>query len=127
MTCNPKWPEIKSQLRSGQNFSDVPIVVARVFRRRLALFEKALHTMFRNAGKVIYLIRSIEFQKCRGLPHAHILIKLERDCVEPAHIDSIISASMPSSPEDADLIQKFMIHKHPRESDPPSDYCQRLC
>lgn len=31
MTCNPAWPEITSQLRSGQSFADIPIVVVRVF------------------------------------------------------------------------------------------------
>jgi hypothetical protein len=32
MTCNPEWPEIQSQLRPGQNFTDIPIVVVRVFK-----------------------------------------------------------------------------------------------
>jgi hypothetical protein len=46
MTCNPDWPEIQSQLRPGQNFTDIPIVVAQGFKRKLMLLEKALKTMF---------------------------------------------------------------------------------
>ena len=62
------WPEIQSQLRHGQDFTDIPVVVIRVFKRKVALLEKPLKTMFPNAGGLLYCIHSIEFQK-RGLPH----------------------------------------------------------
>lgn len=32
ITCNPHWPKITSQLRNGQKYSDVPIVVCRCWR-----------------------------------------------------------------------------------------------
>ena len=74
MTCNTNWPEIQSQLRHGQDFTDIPVVVVRVFKRKITLLEQALKTMFPHAGGLLYCIHSIEFQK-RGLPHAHILLK----------------------------------------------------
>lgn len=42
MTCNAKWPEIQSQLRPGQDYTDIPVIVARVFKRKLALLMKIL-------------------------------------------------------------------------------------
>jgi hypothetical protein len=72
MTTNPKWPEIVSQLRPGQTALDIPVVVCRAFRGRLAALEKFLHWRF---GRVIYQIKVVEFQK-RGLPHAHLVVKV---------------------------------------------------
>jgi hypothetical protein len=124
MTCNTAWPEIQSQLRPGQDYSDVPVVVVRVFKRKLALLQKAIKTMFVNAGRQLYSIHSVEFQK-RGLPHAHILVKFASDCVLPEDIDSIVSAEIPPDPQDATLVNTFMLHRHPAAERPPSKYCQR--
>lgn len=124
MTCNPEWPEIQSQLRPGQDFTDIPVVVVRVFKRKLALLQKALKKMFPNAGRQLYSIHSIEFQK-RGLPHAHILVKFFRDCVNPRDIDIIVSAEIPTNAEDASLVKRFMMHNHPAPDKPRSKYCQR--
>jgi Helitron helicase-like domain at N-terminus len=63
MTCNTNWPEIQSRLRPGQDFTDIPTVVIRVFRRKLALLEETLSTMFPNAGHLLYMVHSVEFQK----------------------------------------------------------------
>lgn len=125
MTCDPGWPEITSQLRPGQTFSDIPTVVVRVFKRKLALLLKTLKTMFPNAGRPVYCIHCIEFQK-RGLPHAHILIKYPKDCIDPDEIDAIISAELPDDPDDACLIRRYMMHSHPSDTSPPSKYCQRV-
>ena len=81
--------------------------------------------MFPNAGELIYIIHSIEFQK-RGLPHVHILVKYSSHCLTAFDIDSVISAEMPADPEDQRLVQKFMMHHHPAEDQPPSRYCQRI-
>jgi len=35
-TCNSNWPEIQSQLQPGQTFTDIPVVVCRVFKQKLA-------------------------------------------------------------------------------------------
>jgi Helitron helicase-like domain at N-terminus len=124
-TCNANWPKIRNQLRPGQDFIDVPIVVARVFRHKLAALELTLKSMFPNAGRLLYMVHSVEFQK-RGLPHAHILLKFEKDCIHPDDIDSIINAEMPSNSEDAQLVNAFMMHSHPPLSKEPSKYCQKL-
>ena len=44
MTCNPEWPEIHSKLRPGQDFSDIPTVVNRVFKQKLSLLLQTLKT-----------------------------------------------------------------------------------
>ena len=123
MTCNSNWPEIQSQLRPGQDFTDIPAVVVRVFKRKLALLLQTLKTMFPHAGRVLYCIHCVEFQK-RGLPHAHILIKFTSDCVHPSDIDSIVSAEVPFDPRDALLVNTFMRHNHPSPNRPLSRYCQ---
>jgi hypothetical protein len=69
--------------------------------------------MFTNAGRLIYIIHSVEFQK-RGLPHAHILVKYSQDCTAPNDINQVISACIPHDPADAALVRKFMMHaSHP--------------
>jgi len=72
MTTNPDWEEIRSKLRDGQTAADVPIVVARAFKARL---ERLVLLLKKRFGKLIYMIRVIEFQK-RGFPHARIIIKV---------------------------------------------------
>ena len=84
MTCNTNWPEIQSQLCHRQDFTDIPVVVIRVFKRKVALLEQALKTMFPHAGGLLYCIHSIEFQK-RGLPHVHILLKFCSDYHSNGH------------------------------------------
>lgn len=102
-TCNTSWSEITSQLRPGQTFYDIPVVVCRVFKHKLVLFKCMLRSMFPNTGPVQYLIHSIKFQKC-GAPHAHILIKYKHDCMSPDDIDSIVSVKLLSHPADAHLM-----------------------
>jgi hypothetical protein len=123
MTCNPEWAEVQSQLRLGQDYTDIPIVVVRVFKRKLALLLLTLKTMFVNVGRLVYCIHCVEFQK-RGLPHSHILMKFPRDCIDPAKIDSIVSAEIPDNAADAELVRKFMMHSHPLPNCPQSKYCQ---
>lgn len=72
MTFNPQWPEVKRCLRPGQSCSDQPVLMNRIFNLRLQRLMKVLRTKF---GKVLYIIKVIEFQK-RGFPHAHIIIKV---------------------------------------------------
>lgn len=124
MMCNPEWPEITLQLRPGQDFSDIPIVVAHVFKQKLRVLPDALKTMFPNAGPPAYTIQCVEFQKC-GLPHVHILIHYTAPCNTPQAIDSIVSACLPNDPSDHALVQKFMMHNHPPLDKPLSKYCQK--
>lgn len=84
MTTNPHWPEIESMLRPGQSAADVPIVVARAFKARLDHALKLINTKF---GRLVYIVRVIEFQK-RGFPHAHIIAKV---CSVTSYIILIMS------------------------------------
>ncbi|EKM53738.1 uncharacterized protein PHACADRAFT_98722, partial [Phanerochaete carnosa HHB-10118-sp] len=63
MTCNLQWPEIQSQLQLEQSFAQIPLVIICVFKQMLKQFEQLFPTMFPNAGHLVYLIHSIEFQK----------------------------------------------------------------
>ena len=102
MTCNPKWPEIQSQLLPGQTAQDRPDIAARVFKlKKDQLIDDLVHGQI--LGTVVAYIYVIEFQK-RGLPHAHILLILpDHDrLVTPAMVDSIVSAELPPSPMDAE-------------------------
>ena len=123
MTCNSNWPEIQSQLCPGQDFTDIPVIVVRVFKRKLTLLLQTLKTMFPHAGRLLYCIHCVEFQKC-GLPHAHILVKYPSDCVHPNDIDFVVSAELPDDADDALLVSTFMRHNHPAPNRPASKYCQ---
>ena len=80
MTTNPKWPEIVSRLLPGQTVADIPVDICHAFRNHLAHLLKLLRQRF---GSIVYVISIIEFQK-RGLPHAHMLIKVS-DKVTTSH------------------------------------------
>jgi hypothetical protein len=123
ITCNSEWPEITSRLAPGQDFSDVPTDVVHIFKQKLLHLEQCLKTMFSNAGHIQYLIHSVEFQK-RGLPHAHILCKYERECIHLNDVDSVVSAEIPTDPCDKQLVHKLMTHRHPFADKPPLRYCQ---
>jgi hypothetical protein len=76
MTCNPNWSEITHLLLPAQQPHDRPDVVARVFNQKLKELMKDLLKR-KIFGTVVAKIHVIEFQK-RGLPHAHILLILDR-------------------------------------------------
>lgn len=113
LTANPKWPEIQAALEPGQDASDRPDIVCRVFYQKLRALLKDLDKdpLF---GKTIARIHVIEFQK-RGLPHAHILIWVEnehqpRDCDD---IDAVIRAEIPdpqTEPALYALVVQCMVH-----------------
>lgn len=72
VTTNPRWPEIVDRLSPGQAALDNPALVSRVFHVRLLRFMQFMRTHFQH---IVYYVRVTEFQK-RGLPHAHILLKV---------------------------------------------------
>lgn len=107
-TCNPKWDEIADALRfeTGQTAADRPDIVSRVFKMKLdALYgEVRKGTAFGPTRGALY---TVEFQK-RGLPHAHMLIWLDRHRgrmeqrsdelprdASAEFIDNIVSAELP--------------------------------
>ena len=95
MTCNPNWPDIVNQLAPGQNASDNPILVNRVFNMMLTDFLRKLRSGYYFGVPSEYLTYVVEFQK-RGLPHAHIAVRLQGDQPRsPSEIDAIICAELP--------------------------------
>ena len=132
-TCNGDWTEIRSRLRSGQTYTDIPVVVCRVFKQKLSRLMSLFRTMFPNAGRLLYSIQRVEFQK-RGLPHAHILLKYSKDCVSADDIDRVISARIPEAADDAEIVRRFMIHPShnsniinntPPSPQNPLKYCEK--
>jgi len=132
-TCNGDWPEIRSKLHPGQTFTDIPVVVCRVFKQKLSRLMSLFRTMFPNAGNLLYSIQQIEFQK-RGLPHAHILLKYAKDCVSPEDIDWVVSAHIPEAADEAEAVRRFMIHPFhhsniisnvPPSPQHPLKYCEK--
>ena len=119
MTCNPNWPEIQENLLAGQQASDRPDLVARVFHlkknRLIVLIVK--DKIFGEVASYVYVI---EFQK-RGLPHMHLLITLARDYkIRHANlVDKFISAEIPDFNEKRlhEIVLKKMIHG------PCGDWC----
>ena len=79
MTCDPNHQDISKALPKHQPSQDRPDIVARVFKQNL----EELTQMLIDGGvpgweSVKILIEVVEFHK-RGLPHSHILFKLNRD------------------------------------------------
>ncbi|XP_065321170.1 uncharacterized protein LOC135928643 [Gordionus sp. m RMFG-2023] len=112
-TCNPNWREIKENLYKGQNPSDRPDLLARVFHLKLS---ELLHDIIKKDffGKCSAYVYTIEFQK-RGLPHAHLLIILsENNKIETTEcIDNFVRAEIPDKniePRLYDIVTRFMIH-----------------
>ena len=76
-TCNTNWPEIKDNLKDQEHAFNRPDLCARVFKIK---FKELMNDLIKNKifGKVLSNIDVIEFQK-RGLPHAHILLILDKE------------------------------------------------
>ncbi|XP_031099477.1 uncharacterized protein LOC116003677 [Ipomoea triloba] len=113
-TCNPKWPEIQRYMKKcNLNAEDRPDIVCRVFKMKLDCLVKEIRsgTLF---GRVTAVVYTIEFQK-RGLPHAHIIVFLERLSTPftAESMDKFISAEIPDKEVDMEYykaIEEFMIH-----------------
>jgi hypothetical protein len=112
-TCNPAWIEIKRELKGKQKPCDRPELIARLFNIKL----KALcDDLYKNQilGVTIAHIHVVEFQK-RGLPHAHILICLDKkDKINNAFdVDKIVSAQIPDPllhPLAYETVTKCLMH-----------------
>jgi hypothetical protein len=77
LTCNPKWPEIVSQLLDGQTASDRPDVTAAVYKSRLDQMKMDIRNgKYFDGHEPTYLFHVIEYQY-PGLPHAHIVAQLD--------------------------------------------------
>jgi hypothetical protein len=95
ITTNPKSLEILCRLAKGQTAADVLVVVCRVFHNHLAVLKKFLCERF---SCIVYTITVVEFQK-RGLPHAHLLIKVFSK-IPINHIDNVVFIKLPLEDEE---------------------------
>jgi hypothetical protein len=112
-TCNPKWPEITSNLGPNQQAHNRPDLVARVFHLKLSQLLTDI-TVSSVLGKVKAFVYVIEFQK-RGLPHCHMLIILDDTSKlrTAQDVDRLISAQIPDhqlQPHLHDVIKTCMVH-----------------
>ncbi|XP_031107327.1 uncharacterized protein LOC116012010 [Ipomoea triloba] len=113
-TCNPKWPEIQRYMdKCNLNAEDRPDIVSRVFKIKLDALVKEIR-IGKLFGIVTAVIYTIEFQK-RGLPHAHILIFLQRlsEGFSANQMDQIIFAEIPNKELDSEYykaVGEFMMH-----------------
>ena len=129
VTCNPNWPEIRYHPgMNGQNASDRPDVTCRVFHQKL---KKILNTLRQGLlGKKIYLLHVVEFQK-RGLPHAHLALRVDPQPLTTDKIDEVISAEVPPESEDSDdqryydLVLRHMIHHHTHACLDENKHCRK--
>ena len=94
MTANPRWPEITNMLYPGQQPTDRPDLIARVFRLKIAELLKDLQRgIFGPYGGHVY---TVEYQK-RGLPHMHLLLFLKVALVmELGFIDELVYVELPN-------------------------------
>ena len=77
LTCNPKWPEIVSQLLDGQTAFDHPDVTAAVFKSILDQMKMNIwNGKYFDGHEPTYLFHVIEYQYC-SLPHAHLVARLD--------------------------------------------------
>ena len=116
VTCNPNWPEVRNHPEMhGQNASDRPDLTCRIFRAKLTHLVNALRRGL--LGRKVYLMYVVELQK-RGLPRAHLALRVTPQPQTANEIDAIISAEVPPVSTDADdqrygeLVPKHMVHHH---------------
>ena len=120
-TCNPSWPEIQDNLNRGEEASDRPDLVARVFKLKLNSLIDDI-TKYNALGRSVAHVYTIEFQK-RGLPHCHMLVILHPDdkFTTPEAIDKFVSAELPdpnTNPRLYKIVTSCMIHGPCGEEDP---------
>ena len=113
VTCNINWKEIQENLEVGESAFNRPDLCARVFKLKL---KELMDDIIKNKifGKIISNIQVIEFQK-RGLPHAHILLILDK-VDKPKTVDDydkLVCAEIPNKKENPNLyetITRLNIH-----------------
>ena len=107
-TCNPRWPEITENLQPGQDASNRPDLVARVFNLKVKeLIEDIVDNKVFGPVKAYFYV--IEFQK-RGLPHLHLLLMLQNKPTTVEDYDRIVSAEIPDPVAEPDLHAKVVRH-----------------
>ncbi|OWZ09382.1 Helitron helicase [Phytophthora megakarya] len=111
-TCNPKWVEIKENLRPGQTAADRSDIVARVFLQKLKAISNDLDEGVLEIQ--VTRIHVVEYQK-RGLPHAHILLisRPEDRPLTAENVNRLVSAELPDKekhPQLYEIVVTCMLH-----------------
>ena len=110
LTMNPKRPEVLENIPEGQDHYNRPDLTARGFKVMLddVMTEIVDKGIFGHVCACTYVI---EFQK-RGLPHAHLLVWVEKEDVPkyPAQLDRVVSAEIPNSETQGPLFDRVVKH-----------------
>jgi hypothetical protein len=119
-TCNPDWPEVHDASEVYRDYSGmskpIPVhyrsdIVCRVFKMKLDQLKQDIMSG-EFFGPVVYCFFVVEFQK-RGLPHAHMLVRLKNQIEAREEIDGFVSAELPDpvkQPRLHAIISKHNIH-----------------
>ncbi|PIC25660.1 hypothetical protein B9Z55_018506 [Caenorhabditis nigoni] len=126
-TCNPSWVEISENLIPGQQASDRPDLIARVFKLKVDEFFNVIlkQHLF---GEVAAYVAVYEWQK-RGLPHIHVLLIMKENSKPRTRddIDKLICAEFPDAKQNPrlyEIVSKNMLHR-PCGLDNPESPCMR--
>ena len=114
-TFNTTWPELKDMLLHGQTIYDRPDIACQVFKARLkALIHNIKHGKYFGGRKTVYFLYVIEYQ-FRGLPHAHIVFKLENGPVTQGEklqfIDTFFKAKYPEPFQEKTAMEIFLLNQ----------------
>jgi hypothetical protein len=131
MTANPRWKEIvgeEPQRGKKSRPRKDPGIIARVFKLKLEMLMDDIKSGRVFGSRGVYDVQVIEFQKrgniqahhfysvCNlfassGLPHAHILVKLEEEW-DVSEMDDFISTRVPGEdePELREAVLRHMVH-----------------
>ncbi|OWZ24405.1 Helitron helicase [Phytophthora megakarya] len=104
MTCKPNWPEIKANLRRGEQASDRQDIIARVFMQKLKVLNEDLDQGVR--GVVVDKVHAVKYQK-RDLPHdcIHLIMRPEDKSVLMEDVDSLKSPVLPDKVKHPELYE----------------------
>jgi len=114
-TFNTHWPELRDMLIIGQSIYDRPDIACQVFKARLkALIHNIKHGKYFGGRTTVYFLYVIEYQ-FRGLPHAHIVFKLDRGPVTQAEklqfIDTYFKAKFPEPFQEKTAIELLLLNE----------------
>jgi hypothetical protein len=83
--ANTSWPEIVNAI-NGKPWQTRPDIVNRVFKLKLNEFIKDIKSGSLFGTKAVYIQGVVEFQ-LRGVPHAHILVRMDRGELSAQEVD----------------------------------------
>ena len=77
VTCNKEWRELSNVIPLGDDAFDHPALVNLIFKEKLhRLLTNLRNGKYFGGKKTCFIVNVIEYQE-RGLPHAHIVFRLE--------------------------------------------------